>query len=154
RRLEAKYDLNQPVPQQLARYVGALLRGDLGPSLTYKDKDVADIIREGAPTSALLGVSAMLLALVFGSGLGLLAALKQNKAQDYVVMGLAVMGVCLPPLVMGPLLQRFFGIDLKWLPTAGLYRDEYGLRYLLLPILTLALPYIAIISRLMRASMI
>ena len=153
-RLLAKFNLDLPVQEQLVNYVGALLRGDLGPSMTYKDKTVVDIIAEGAPTSALLGVSAMTLALLFGAGLGVFAALKQNRAQDHLVMGLAVLGVCLPPLVMGPLLQRFFGIDLRWLPTAGLYHDEFGVRYLLLPVLTLALPHIAIISRLMRASMI
>lgn len=153
-RLEVKYGLDLPLPQQFARYVGGLLRGDLGPSMTYKDKTVGDIIAEGAPTSFILGAGAMALALLFGGGLGVMAALRQNKPQDYVVMALAVLGVCLPPLVMGPLLQLQFGVRWHWLPTAGLYHDQFGLRYLALPILTLALPYIAIISRLMRAGMI
>ena len=68
-RLEAKYGLDLPVSQQLARYVGGLLRGDLGPSMVYKDKTVADILAEGAPTSAILGLSAMLLALFIGGGM-------------------------------------------------------------------------------------
>jgi oligopeptide transport system permease protein len=83
-----------------------------------------------------------------------MAALRQNKAQDYVVMAVAIAGVCLPPLVVGPLLQLWLGIELHWFPTQGLHRDEYGIRYLILPILTLGLPLTAIVSRLMRASMI
>lgn len=160
RRLEAKYGLDLPIGDQLIRYLigteegGGLLRGDLGPSMTYKDKTVAQIIAEGAPTSAVLGISAMLLALFVGGTLGVMAALRQNKTQDYLVMAIAIVGVCLPPLVMGPLFQLFFGVQLQWLPTQGLYRDEFGLRYLILPVLTLSLPLIAIISRLMRASMI
>lgn len=153
-RLEAKYGLDLPISEQLARYVGGLLRGDLGPSMVYKDKTVADILAEGAPTSAILGISAMMLALLVGGVLGIMAAVRQNRTQDYVVMAIAIVGVCLPPLVVGPLVQLIFGVQLQWLPTGGLYRDEFGLRYLVLPVLTLALPLIAIISRLMRASMI
>jgi oligopeptide transport system permease protein len=161
RRLEAKFGLDLPVEQQLLRYLvgsdesgGGLLRGDLGPSMAYKDKNVIDIIAEGAPTSAILGISAMLLALFVGGALGVMAALRQNKAQDYLVMAIAIGGVCLPPLVIGPIMQLFFGVQWQLLPTAGLHRDEYGIRYLILPVLTLSLPLIAIISRLMRASMI
>ncbi len=153
-RLEAQFGLDLPIEQQLLRYVGGLLRGDLGPSMTYKDKEVVEILAEGAPTSAILGLSAMALALLVGGGLGVAAALRQNKAQDYLVMALAIAGVCLPPLVIGPLLQLLLGVEWGWLPTAGLHRDEFGLRYLVLPVLTLSLPLIAIISRLMRASMI
>lgn len=153
-RLEAQFGLDLPIEQQLLRYVGGLLRGDLGPSMTYKDKEVVEILAEGAPTSAILGLSAMALALLVGGGLGVAAALRQNKAQDYLVMALAIAGVCLPPLVIGPLLQLLLGVEWGWLPTAGLHRDEFGLRYLALPVLTLSLPLIAIISRLMRASMI
>ena len=154
RRLLAEYKLDLPIHEQLLSYLGGLVQGDLGPSMTYKDKTVADIIAEGAPTSAILGLSAMALALLVGCSLGVLAALQQNKAQDYVVMGFAIAGVCLPPLVMGPVMQMVFGVQLHWLPTQGLYRDQFGITYLFLPVLTLALPLIAIISRLMRASMI
>jgi oligopeptide transport system permease protein len=153
-RLEAHYGLDRPMPEQLLEYIGGLLRGDLGPSMVYKDKSVADLIAEGAPTSLLLGVSAMALALFVGGGLGILAALKQNQSQDYIVMAAAIVGVCLPPLVVGPLLQLFFGVELRLLPSQGLHRDEFGLAYLILPVLTLSLPLVAVISRLMRASMI
>ncbi len=154
RRLQEKYRLDQPVGQQLMGYLTDLARGDLGPSMAYKDKDVVDIIAEGAPTSAILGLSSMVLALLVGGALGVAAALRQNKAQDYIVMALAILGVCLPPLVVGPVAQLVFGVQLQWLPTGGLRRDEFDPLYLLLPIMTLALPMIAVISRLMRASMI
>lgn len=165
-RLKAKFGLDLPVYQQLGRYLfgseeegGGLIRGDLGPSMSYKDKDVLDIIVEGAPTSLFLGLSAMTLALFVGGGLGIIAALRQNKVQDYAVMALAILGVCLPPLVIGPIMQLSFGQEWKLFPSQGLHRDEfgfaqYGLAFVFLPVLTLSLPLIAIISRLMRASMI
>ncbi len=153
-RLQEKFGLNLPVGQQLLRYLGGLARGDLGPSMTYKDKDVLDIIGEGAPTSLILGLSAMALALLVGGALGVMAALRQNKAQDYAVMALAIAGVCLPPLVVGPIMQLYFGIEWELLPSQGLHRDEFGIAYLILPVITLSLPLIAIVSRLMRASMI
>lgn len=154
RRLEAKFGLDLPLHEQLGRYLGGLARGDFGPSMTYKDKTVIEIIAEGAPTSAVLGISAMLLALLVGGGLGVMAALRQNRTQDYVVMALAIAGVCLPPLVVGPIMQLFFGVQWGILPSQGLHRDEFGLAYLILPVITLSLPLVAIVSRLMRASMI
>jgi oligopeptide transport system permease protein len=153
-RLEKHYGLDLPIGDQIARYIGGVFHGDLGPSMKYRDKTVLQIIEEGAPTSAILGAGAMLLALFIGGGLGILAALRQNKAQDYLVMAMAIIGVCLPALVVGPLLQMYLGVDLHLLPSSGLYRDEFGLRYLILPIVTLSLPLIAVVSRLMRASMI
>ena len=154
RRLVAKYGLDLPIQEQLARYLGGLVVGDFGPSMTYKDKTVIEIIAEGAPTSAILGLGAMALALLVGGALGVMAALRQNRLQDYAVMALAIAGVCLPPLVVGPIMQLFFGVQWGLLPSQGLHRDEFGLAYLILPIITLSLPLIAIISRLMRASMI
>lgn len=154
RRLEAKYGLDLPVGEQLTRYLGGLMRGDFGPSMTYKDKTVIEIIAEGAPTSAILGLSAMALALLVGGGLGVAAALRQNHVQDYAVMAIAIAGVCLPPLVIGPILQLWLGVEWGILPSQGLHRDEFGLIYLIMPVITLSLPLIAVISRLMRASMI
>jgi len=154
RRLVAEYGLDLPLHEQLGRYLSGLVRGDFGPSMTYKDKNVIEIIGEGAPTSAVLGLSAMVLALFIGGGLGVMAALRQNRLQDYAVMALAIAGVCLPPLVVGPIMQLFFGVEWGLLPSQGLHRDEFGLIYLILPVVTLSLPLIAIVSRLMRASMI
>lgn len=153
-RLEQHYGLDLPIGDQVVRYVGGLLHGDLGPSMKYRGKDVLQIIQEGAPTSAILGAGAMLLALTIGGGLGIVAAFRQNRLLDYAVMAMAIVGVCLPALVVGPLLQMWLGVQWHWLPTSGLYRDEFGFAYLILPILTLSLPLIAVVSRLMRASMI
>ena len=154
KRVKAAYNLDKPVPEQLAIYLGKVVQGDLGPSLKYKDKSVADIIAEGFPTSLIVGLSAISIALVVGVSLGVMAALRQNKPQDYGVMALALIGVCVPPLVMGPLLSLGLGVELGWLPIGGLARDQYTLQHLLLPVITLSLPQIAIISRLTRASMI
>jgi oligopeptide transport system permease protein len=153
-RLLAEYDLDQPAHVQFVRYLGRLIRGDLGPSMKYKDKTVADIIAEGFPTSAVIGVAAVMLALLIGGALGVMAALRQNQPQDYLVMSLAIAGVCLPPLVMGPVLSLVLAVEFGWFGASGLYRDDYSLYYLTLPVITLALPQIAIISRLTRASMI
>jgi oligopeptide transport system permease protein len=154
RRLLAAYGLDLTIGQQLQRYVSGLARGDLGPSMVYKDKDVLGMLEEGAPTSALLGFGAMTLALLMGAALGALAAVRRNRAQDYLVIGVAMAGMCLPPLVMGPLAQMLFGVQWSLLPASGLYRDEFRIDYLILPMLTLSLPIVAIVSRLMRASMI
>jgi oligopeptide transport system permease protein len=153
-RLKASYNLDKPVAEQLVLYLAKVAVGDLGPSMRYKDKSVADIIAEGLPTSAVIGLSSLVLALFAGGALGILAALRQNRPHDYVAMGVALIGVCVPPLVMGPLLSLLFGVQWRLLPTSGLLRDQYSLDHLLLPVVTLALPQIAIISRLMRASMI
>ncbi len=153
-KIMAEYGLDKPTHEQYFDYLGNLMHGDLGPSLKYKDKRVSDIIREGFPVTATVGASALLLALSLGSGLGIFAALKQNTAGDYSVMGIAMIGICIPIFVIGPVLSIIFGVKLGWLPSAGLYRGHMTFRHLLLPVLTLALPYTAVISRLMRASMI
>ncbi len=154
KRLLAEFNLDQPPLVQFQRYVGGLVQGDLGPSMKYKDKTVQQIIAEGFPTSAVIGASAITLALIVGSALGIWAALNQNKLQDAGAMAFAVIGVCLPPLVIAPIFSLVFGVQLHWLPTSGLYRDQFTLSHLTLPIITLALPQVAVISRLMRASMI
>jgi oligopeptide transport system permease protein len=153
-RLKQAYNLDKPPVEQFGLYLQGLAQGDLGPSMKYKDKDVQEIISEGLPTSAILGFCAIALALLVGGSLGVLAALRQNKMADYGAMTVALIGVCVPPLVMGPLLSLILGVQLGWAPTAGLYRDQFAFSHLALPIITLALPQIAIISRLMRASMI
>jgi len=153
-RLAEKFHLDKPIAVQFGYYLKDLSRGDLGPSMKYKDKTVSNIIAEGFPVSATLGLSAMGLAVLIGSLLGGFAALKQNQAGDYAVMGIAMTGISIPPFVTGPVLALVFGLYLGWLPTAGLDRGQLTFTHLLLPVITLALPQIAIISRLMRASMI
>lgn len=150
RSIMAKYGMDRPLGEQYVAYVGNVLRGDLGPSLKYKDKSVAELISEGLPTSAVIGLSALTLACLVGIGLGIIAALRQNQMIDNVTMAIAVLGVCIPTFVTAPLLVLVFAAKLGWLPTAGLN----GIRSLILPVTVLALPQIAIISRLTRAGMI
>ncbi|WP_307347392.1 ABC transporter permease [Caulobacter ginsengisoli] len=160
----AKYGMDRPLAEQYFTYVkGVVLHGDLGPSLKYKDKSVGDILKENARVSAILGLSAILLASIVGVTLGVLAALRQNRSIDYATMALAIIGVCIPTFVTAPLLVLAFGSKLGWLPIAGW--DETTivlpiigalprLANIVLPVTVLALPQIAIISRLTRAGMI
>ena len=150
RAVSAKYGLDRPLPVQYVKYLGDALRGDLGPSLKYRDKTVNDFIAEGFPKSLTLGASALSIALVIGIGLGIAAALRQNRGADYLATTVAVLGVCIPTFVTAPMLVLLFASKLGWLPTGG----WGGVRNLVLPITVLALPQIAIISRLTRAGMI
>ncbi|MBI1265062.1 MAG: ABC transporter permease subunit [Alphaproteobacteria bacterium] len=151
----AAYGMDQPVWKQYLDYLAGLASGDLGPSLKFRDKDVADIIAEGFPVSATIGLLSIALALMVGSLLGSIAALRQNTSADFGVVGFATVGIVIPPFVVGPVLSLVVGIYLGWLPSGGLDpRLGMTVDRLILPVATLALPQIAIISRLMRASMI
>jgi oligopeptide transport system permease protein len=151
----AAYGMDQPLWKQYVDYMAGIVQFDLGPSLRFRDKTVADIIAEGFPVSATIGALSITLALIVGGFLGAIAALRQNTPADYGVVGLSTVGIVIPPFVMGPILALVVGLYLGWLPTGGL-DPRYGMtpERLILPVITLALPQIAIISRLMRASMI
>lgn len=152
--LLARYGMDQPVWKQYLDYMANLVRGDLGPSLKFHDKDVAELIGEGFPVSLMIGSIAMVVAVFLGTLLGSLAALRQNTTGDFAVMAFAMVGVSIPPFVMGPILALTLGVYMDLLPTGGLNFGRYGISVLVLPVITLALPQIAIIARLMRASMI
>jgi oligopeptide transport system permease protein len=152
RNLRERYGMNKPLPAQYLDYVGGVLRGDLGPSLKYKDKTVLAILAENYPVSLKLGLSAIVLAALVGVSLGVLAAMRQNRSLDHGVMAIAILGVCVPTFVTAPLLVLAFASKLGWLPTAGW--NGGALPNLVLPVIVLALPQIAIISRLTRAGMI
>jgi len=149
--LEARYGLDKPPVVQYGQYLAGLAHGDFGPSLKYKTKSVSQFIKEGFPTSALIGGFAIIIAALVGIALGVLAALRQNRPADYGAMAVAILGVCIPTFVTAPLLVLVFASWLGWLPTAGV---TGGAKSYVLPILVLALPQIAIISRLVRAGMI
>jgi len=150
--LEAAYGLDQPLLEQYARYLGGLIRGDFGPSFKFKDFSVTELIAQGLPVSLMLGLSAVLLALLVGVPLGTLAALRQNSPTDYGIMGVAVLGIALPSFVTGPLFALIFGLYLRWFPVAGYEHGDP--RFLVLPVITLALPVIAYIARLTRGSLL
>ncbi len=150
--LRAAYHLDEPLYQQFLRYIGGLLHGDFGPSFQYRDYTVTELIMAGFPVSLRLGGGAMILALVFGISAGSIAALRQNTRTDYSVMSVSMTGISVPNFVMAPILILIFAVYLGWLPAGGL--GEGSPRNLILPIISLALPQIAYISRLMRGSMI
>lgn len=152
RNVMAKYGMNKPLGEQYVTYLKDVVRGDLGPSLKYKDKSVLQILKENYEVSLKLGGFAILIASIVGVSLGVLAALRQNRIADYGVMTVAILGVCIPTFVTAPLLVLAFASKLGWLPTAGW--NGGALPNLILPITVLALPQIAIISRLTRAGMI
>lgn len=148
----ARYGMDRPLGEQYLAYVAGVARGDLGPSLKYKDKSVLQILEENAPVSLKLGGLAIALAATLGVSLGVLAAARQNGGLDHLVMGIAVLGVCIPTFVTAPLLVLVFGSKLGWLPSGGW--NGGAAANLVLPVVVLALPQIAIISRLTRAGMI
>ncbi|WP_114392525.1 oligopeptide ABC transporter permease OppB [Oleisolibacter albus] len=150
--LKAAYNLDKPVWQQFVIYLGNALQGNFGPSFTYKDFGVSELIGTGFPVSMRLGLTAILLAVLVGCTLGILAAMRQNTRTDYSIMGFAMIGITIPNFVMAPLLTLIFGIYLGLLPVAGL--GDGGMRNLVLPVVALALPQIAIISRLTRGGMV
>jgi len=152
RNLEAAYGLDRPLYQQYLAYVGGVLRGDFGPSFRYRNQSVAELIGQGLPVSATLGVFAMLLAISIGVPMGLLAALHHRQFVDHAVTGLSLTAIVLPGFVIAPLLALVFGVYLQWLPVAGW--EAGAPKYLVLPVVTLSLPFIAYIARLMRGGLL
>lgn len=150
--LEAAYHLNEPLWKQYVFYLNDLLHGDFGPSYNLPDFSVADLFRVGLPVSIELGSWALLLALIVGGALGVVAALHQNKGPDYAVIGLATAGSTIPTFVIAPVYQLVFALALAWVPVAGW--GGGGVANKIGPIVTLALPQLAIVARLMRGSMI
>jgi oligopeptide transport system permease protein len=150
--LERVFGMDQPLWQQYLTYLGNLLRGDFGPSYNLPDFTVAELFRVGLPISVQLGTAALILALVCGCCLGIWAALRQNSWVDYIVTAVATAGSTIPTFVIAPVYQVIFALMLAVVPVAGwgggALVNKIG------PILTLALPFIAVFARLMRGSMI
>ncbi len=150
--LERVFHLDEPLWKQFLFYLRNLLSGDFGPSYNLPDFTVADLFKAGLPVSLQLGAMALILALVIGSALGIWAALRQNQLTDYAVVGVATAGSTIPTFVIAPLFQLFFALTLHWFPVGGwgggALINKVG------PVLTLMLPQLAIVARLMRGSMI
>ena len=152
RNVERAYHLDEPLPQQFLRYLGGVLRGDLGPSYRYRDYTVSELIGNALPLSMRLGALAMLVAVVLGVVAGVVAALKKNTLADRLVTGVAMIGISVPVFVIAPLMVLVFAVLLDWLPAS--WTGGSGGNRLLMPVIALALPQIAYIARLTRASMI
>ena len=150
--LERVYHLDEPLWKQYFLYLGSLLHGDFGPSYNLPDFTVGELFRVGLPVSIQIGSTALILALLLGGVLGIFAALHQNKGADYAVIATATAGSTIPTFVIAPLFQLLFALTLKWLPVGGW--GDGALVNKIGPIVTLALPQIAIVARLMRGSMI
>jgi oligopeptide transport system permease protein len=150
--LEAQFGLNDPLWLQYLNYLNNLLHGNFGPSYNLPDFTVGELFANGLPVSAQLGSMALVLALIVGGMLGIVAALNQNRAADYAVIATATAGSTIPTFVIAPIIQLLFGLTWSLLPIGGwgggAFVNKIG------PVLTLALPQIAIVARLMRGSMI
>lgn len=150
RSIEAQYHLNEPLWKQYLRYMDHLAHGNLGPSYQYRDTTVNQLIGEGFPVDATIGSCALSAALLFGILFGLLAALRRDTSWDYVPMLLASVGIAVPAFVVGPLLILVFAVMLHWLPGGDWHAGS--IRYLILPVTALALPYVAYVARMVRGS--
>lgn len=149
--LEKRYQLDQPWLVQYGSYLSNLLRGDLGPSYRHPGTSVDELIADGLPISLELGLYALLLAMLLGVSAGVLAAAYQNRPPDYLPMSFAMLGICIPSFVIGPLLVLVFSIYLEWLPVSGwgqLAGDK------ILPSVTLGFAYAAWLARLTRGGML
>jgi oligopeptide transport system permease protein len=150
--IEAKYHFDRPLIVQYGEYLGGVLHGDFGPSLKYRDKTVLEIIGQNYQVSLRIGLAAFAIMVMVGVTLGVIAALRQNGPADYTVMSIAIVGICIPSFVTAPLLQLVFGSELGWLPIGGW--SGGAISNMVMPVIVLATPQIAIISRLTRAGMI
>ena len=148
--LEAHYGLDQPLYQQYFDYLGSLAQGDFGPSFKYPNRTVNEIIADKLPVSLELGLLSLAVALVFGLPLGVIAAVKRNTFFDYICSSIAMMGICIPTFVLGPLLVLVFAIYLGWFNASGWYLPVDRV----LPAATLGLVYAAYIALLTRGGML
>ena len=166
RNLRRKYHLDESFLKQYLRYVGVgydrdaqgqihwfeggLIRGDFGPSYIYRNHTVNDLIAQGLPVSLPLGFLAFGFALGVGLPLGFITAVKRGRWEDYLGSFLALLAVCVPGLVLGPLLVVVFAIRLRWFPVA-LWESPM---HAVLPMIALGMFFAGRIARLMREGML
>jgi len=146
--LMENYALDRPVIEQYGIYMKNLLHGDLGTSIKYPGRSVTRIIMESFPKSYALGWRAVLFATIFGILFGIIAALNHQKLLDFIIILIAIIGVSVPIIVMGPFLSYTFGVKLGWLPVTV---NETP-RSLIMPSFTLGLGTLAFVSRMMRTT--
>ena len=149
--LRRVYGLDRPLILQFGSYLASLAQGDLGPSFSFRDMSVLDLIARGLPVSATLGALALALATGLGVSLGIVAALRRGGVVDRLLGVGAALTLSLPSFVVAPLLQIAFGLTLRWLPLGGW--NDGAPSHLVLPVITLALPQVGALARLTRASL-
>lgn len=150
RQLEAHYNLDAPLWRQYTDYLGGLVQGDLGPSFRKPSRSVREWILMRLPVSLELGLYSILVALGVGLTAGLVAVLRPNSWLDHTPMSLAMVGICIPNFVLGPLLVLVFSLWLGWLPVSGWTTGLHKL----LPAITLGAAYAAYVARLTRGGML
>jgi oligopeptide transport system permease protein len=150
RALNAHYGLDKPVFRQYLDYMGRLFHGDLGPSFKYPNRSVNELIADTFPVSLELGALGLAVALLIGVTAGVIASIRKNSILDYGAMSLAMIGICLPTFVLGPLLVLLLAMKLEWFNASGwdFARDR------VLPALTLGFYYAAYVARLTRGGML
>lgn len=148
--LMKKYGLDRPKSEQYITYLKNIVRFDFGESMRSDTETVNEMIRRGFPVSAALGLEALLISLIFGPVLGVVAALYQNKAPDYISMIISIIGISVPGFLMGTFLIQFVATRFDWIPIGGW--GEF--RHTILPSFALAMMPLAQISRLMRSGML
>lgn len=150
RALQERYHLDKSLPEQYAITLKSYLAGDLGPSMKNQGMWNARIIGDSWPVSLTIGVMALLIAVGIGIPAGVIAAVKRNTWVDNSAMSLALVGICLPGFVMGPLLIGLFGLKLRWFNVGGWYEATDWV----LPAATMGIIYAAYIARLTRGGML
>ena len=148
--LNARYNLDKPAWQQYLLYMSNAIRGDLGPSYTYQDRSVTQIILTGLPNTASIGALAAVVAVTLGTLFGVVAALKQNTAVDYLALIFGTVFASVPTFVLGFVLIIVFALTLHLVPTSGWGKPS---QYVL-PVLTLGLNQAALMTRITRASVL
>ena len=149
--LNEVYNLNAPLYEQYFDYMANALTGDFGPSFRYPGRSVSEMILTGLPVTFELAFYAILFATFLGLIAGIVAAVKKNTVLDYIPMAIAMLGICMPTFLLGPLLVLIFGLNLEIMPVSGwdtLPGDK------VLPAITLGAAYAAYIARLSRGGML
>ncbi len=156
-RITAQMGLDKPVWNQYLTYLGNVVRGDLGVSL-ISGRDVATDIRLRIGNTLELAIISVLISLLVGMPLGIIAALRANRAPDVVLSSSAALGLALPSFVVGTVLILIFGLKLGWLPQSRFveFRDDpvQHIKQIILPVATLSASAIAVVMRMTRSSML